>query len=441
MKRLTRRNAFLGLVVLAVAALLAAARARPIGVMELPRPCPAPGQAEPAYVEGQILVKFKPQTGVVVRAAAFVALETRLVRRLSRLDIYLLTVPPGESIDGFVEIFGRNPDVEYAEPNYLLRASVTPNDTLFQYQYALSNTGQQIGTIPGSPRGQASADIKATAGWEETKGSSNVVIAVIDTGIDLSHPDLKAKLKSPGRDFINDDLEADDDNGHGSMVAGIAAAETNNREGIAGVAWNARLLPVKALNATGVGPSDKVAEAIRWAADNGAGIINLSLGSETASNTIRDACKYAFDKGVFIAAAAGNGGGAVHYPAAYDNTVFAVAATDYNDARADFSNTGPEVDAAAPGVRILAPYPQALTPAEYLPYAYGGGTSFATAHVSGLAALIKGLKPGLTPAQIMHIIRYSADDVNAAQLRGTDEQIGYGRINLEKALVPLILKK
>jgi len=430
-----------GGMVLAAAAVLAAPPSGTAPCLELPTTSASDGAAEPAYVEGQVLVRFKPQTGALVRAAALAALESRFLRRLARLDVYVVAIPPGETVEAMVEAYRRNPDVEFAEPNFLLRVSATPNDTLFQYQYALSNTGQTIGSLPGSPKGQARADIRAMAGWEESKGRPEVVIAVVDTGVDLTHPDLKNKVLNSGRDFVNNDFDASDDHGHGSMVAGIAAAETNNGEGIAGVAWLSKVLPLKAMDSTGTGSTDKVAEAIRYAADNGAQVVNLSLGTDQPSQTLRDACKYASEKGVFIAAAAGNKGTAVHYPAAYDPYVFAVAATDYNDARADFSNIGSEVDAAAPGVRILAPYPLALTPAGYLPYAYGDGTSFATAHVSGMAALVRSLKPGLSPGQVMNILRYSADDVNAATYKDRDEFVGYGRVNLEKAIVPLLLKK
>jgi subtilisin family serine protease len=395
-----------------------------------------------SYVPGQILVKFKPRTSVFVRAAAFVAFESRAVARISRLDVFVLAIPRDETVEGMVEAFARHPDVAYVEPNYYCRISKTPNDTLFQYQYALSNIGQVIGSIPGSPQGKASADIKATAGWEETTGSAGVVIAVIDTGVELTHPDLKNKVVNSGRDFINNDFDASDDHGHGTMIAGIAAAETNNGEGVAGVSWNSKILPLKALDSQGNGAIDKIAEAIRYASDNGAQVINLSLGTEQPSLTLRDACQYAFNKGVFLAAAAGNGaGGAVHYPAAYDNYVFAVSATDYNDAPAALASIGSEIDAAAPGIRILAPYPTDLTPAGYLPYAYGDGTSFAAPHAAGLAALIKGLKPSLRPAQIMDIIRFSSADVNAVQIAGRDEVVGYGRIDIEKAVVPLIVKR
>jgi len=253
----------------------------------------------------------------------------------------------------------------------------------------------------------------------------------------MTHPDLAAKLKNSGRDFVNNDFDASDDYYHGTFVAGIVGAETNNNEGIAGVAWNCKILPIKVLDDKGVGTTANVVLGIQWAADNGADIINLSLGAEAGSETLRQACKYAFDKGKVIVASAGNtGADTVMFPAAYDNYVLAVAATDYNDARAAFSNTGAEVDVAAPGVHILSTVPTWLHPTA-LPYAFEDGTSGATPHVSGLAALIKGLKPLLTPIDIMNVIRYSADDVNSAQYPGKDVFLGYGRINMEKALVPL----
>jgi len=397
---------------------------------------PAPGQ-----VPGQVLVKFKPTASSLMRAMALAALETRAIARLPHLDVYVVRIGDATTVEEALEAFRRNPDVEYAEPNVLCRIAVTPNDTLFKYQYALSNTGQVIGQVPGSPQGKPSADIKAPQAWEETKGLATVIIAVVDTGVDLNHFDLKNKVISTGRDFVNSDLIASDDHGHGTMVAGIAAAETDNDEGVAGVAWNARILPVKVLDASGNGPTDTVAQGIVWAADNGANVINLSLGADSPSQTLRDAVKYAYEKGVFIAAAAGNTNTAVSYPAAYHPYCFTVAATDYNDQRASWSNFGSDVDVAAPGERILAPYPMALTPPGFIPYAYGQGTSMATPHVAGLAALIKGLKPALKVADIQAILRYSSDDVNASVYPGKDEFVGYGRINMEKALVPIKIVK
>jgi thermitase len=443
--RVVRDNRVVGFVVLAVAAavLLSFGAARhpvSIGVVSF-LPGPSAPSDQPSRVPGEVLVKFKPSTSALMKASALVSLETRSVARIPRLDVYVIRIDGPATIDATLDAFRRNPDVEYAEPNVICRASVTPNDTLFRYQYALSNTGQVIGQVPGSPQGKPSADIKAPQAWEETKGLSTVVIGIVDTGVDLNHFDLQTKIKASGRDFINDDLDASDDHGHGTMVAGIAAAATNNNEGVAGVAWNAMILPVKVLDASGNGPTDKVAQGIIWAVDNGATVINLSLGSELPSLTLLAAVKYAYDKGVFVAAAAGNSNTAVDYPAAYHPYCFTVAATDFNDLRASWSNFGPEVDVAAPGERVLAPYPMALTPPGFIPYIYGQGTSMAAPHVAGLAALLKGAKPWLTPAQIQSIIRYSSDDVNASTYAGRDDFLGYGRINMEKALGPLKISK
>jgi len=401
-----------------------------------------PGQTpRQDYVPGQVLVKFKSTTRPVMKAAALAALNSRALARIPRVETYVVQIPDKASVEELTYAFSRNPDVEFAEPNYLFRIAVTPNDKYFEYQYALFNKGQQIGWVPGSPQGKPSADIKAPSAWEETKGTETVVIGFLDTGVDLIHPDLKNKIKNSGRDFFNNDSDASDDNGHGTMVAGIAAAETNNNEGIAGVAWNCKILPVKVTDKNGTGNTEMLADGIIWAADNGAHILNISGTVTAASQTLEQAIKYAYDKGVFIAAAAGNDNGPVAYPAAYESYVCAVAATDYNDQRSPWSNFGPQIDAAAPGDKIVSTYPIALS-GGFFPYKPDGwGTSLACAHVSGLAALVKSIKPWLNPAQILSIIRYSADDVNATVYPGKDDFIGFGRINMEKALVPLKITK
>ncbi len=395
----------------------------------------------PARLDGQILVKFRKSVPLALQASTIVAYRSRVMTKISRLGVYVMEVPADETPEKMVYALRQNPDVEYAEPNVLLRALITPNDPLFKYQYALSNTGQIIGSVPGSPQGKASADIKAPTAWGETKGREDIIVAVVDSGVDMAHPDLQNKIQNSGKDFINNDNDATDDLWHGTFVAGIIAAQNDNGEGIAGVAWNCKILPVKVLDNSGVGSTDQVASGILWAADNGAAVINLSLGAETGTETLRAALKYAYDKGVIIVAAAGNGNTNVFYPAAYDTYVLAVAATDYNDNRADFSNFGARIDVAAPGVRILSTVPTWYFGPDVLPYGYADGTSFSAPHVAGLAALIKSLKSWLTPAQIMDVIRYSADDVNSSQFLGKDEYIGYGRINMEKALVPLIINK
>ncbi|MFC2163872.1 S8 family peptidase [Acidobacteriota bacterium] len=396
------------------------------------------------FMADQILVKFKPALSEAEINTIIAAYQTNKIKRIPKLDIYQLGVPDGFSVEEAVFAYRMNPNVEYAEPNYMAHASATPNDLLFRDQYALNNTGQTIG-VPGSPTGSASADIKAAPAWEETKGSSDTLIAILDTGVQLLHPDLQAQTISGGRDFVNNDFDAEDDNGHGTHVAGIAAAQTNNSEGIAGVAWNCKILPVKVLDEDGSGSYSWIIDGIRWAADNGAHVINLSLGGTGDSDALRAALVYAVSQGVVCVAAAGNEGDAVLFPAAYDSCI-AVAATNYNDERVTFensiegaweSNYGPEIDVAAPGERILSCVPTWFFGPGSIPYAYGFGTSASTPHVAGLAALITDLKPWLSVDQIMKVIQYTADDVNSGTDPGKDEYLGYGRINMEKALVPI----
>jgi len=394
----------------------------------------------PPYAPGQVLVRFKPEVSTQLINATLARYDTKKIKRISHLNLYQVRIPEWASVEEMAYALSQNPDVVYAGPNYSARITVTPNDPLFRYQYALNNTGQEIGA-PGSPSGKAKADIKATAGWGETKGAAETVIAIIDSGIDFEHPDIKNKVISHGRDFANDDWDATDDNGHGTYVAGIAAADTNNDEGMAGVAWNCRILPVKVTDKEGFAWYDDLIDGILWAADNGAQVINISLGGDAADASLHDALRYAHEKGVVIAASAGNDNTAVFYPAAYDAYCLAVAATDYDDARTSWSCFGPEVDVAAPGEWVLSIVPTWYWGPDFLPYAFGSGTSSSAPHIAGLAALIKGLKPWLTADEIMNVIRFSSDDVNSGEHSGRDDYIGYGRVNMEKALVPIKISK
>ncbi len=401
----------------------------------------------PSYRPDEVLVKFKPTISDQTIKATIAAYQCKRLKRIPRINVYKIQIQTSTTLEETLFALSRNPDVEYAEPNYIAYITETPNDSLFDYQYALYNSGQDIGP-PGSPQGEERADIKATSTWEETKGDEDIVIAILDTGVDLDHPDLNDKIYSSGYDFINDDSDATDDEGHGTHVAGIAAAETHNNEGIAGVAWNCKILPVKVLNDLGEGGYSEMIDGIIWAADNGADVMNLSLGGDFPSASLENALKYAYDMDMVIVAAAGNDGGAVLYPAAYDEYCLAVAATDYNDERVDFSNSGglwesnsgPEIDVAAPGARIISTVPTWFWGPDSFPYAWGDGTSMASPHVAALAALIKSVKPNLSAPQIMNVIRYSADDVNFVNNLGMDNYIGFGRINSAKALVPTVIK-
>lgn len=231
----------------------------------------------------------------------------------------------------------------------------------------------------------------------------------------------------PGRDFVNDDDIAQDNHGHGTFLAGIAAALTDNHTGIAGTSWYGQILAVKVLDSSGSGTHADVADGMVFATDNGADLINLSLGSSSPSTTLENAVRYAFDRGVVLVAAVGNDNGPVLYPAAYDDFVLGVAATDHNDQRAPFSNFGPEVDVAAPGVNIFSTRWDNT-------YATSSGTSASAPFATGLAALLLAQTPTLTPDQVMNQIKTSSQDVKQATLPGEDDHLGSGRINAHNAL-------
>ncbi len=407
-----------------------APRIRALGRASLP---PSSGRR---FADDRVLVTFRPEFAARSVGPTLKAYGVRSIASVPRAGFHVVSVPKGMSAAELVSALNRNPDVAGARPDPIVRLAVRPNDKYFGDQYALSNSGQVLDDLPDQPQGRAGADINATGAWDQTKGDPGIIIAVLDTGVELSHPDIQNKLVSPGRDFVGGGSDANDDVWHGTHVAGIAAAETDNELGIAGVAWNCDILPGKIIDASGEGDYGALILAIYWAVDQGAGVINLSLGGDQPDDDLLAALRYAYEHNVVIAAAAGNEAGPVLYPAAYDQYCLAVAATDYNDARAAFSNTGPEVDVAAPGVDVLSLYPTWDTPAGFAPYVYANGTSMATPHVAGLAALLKSLKPWLTAGEVMNIIRYSADDVNAVAFPGRDDELGYGRINAERALAP-----
>jgi thermitase len=353
---------------------------------------------------GEVLVKFKSDAPSASVQVALSAQDARIVGEVPALGVQRLTVPEGQEL-AIIAALRHHPLVEYAEPNYIIRAVLTPNDPYFSSQWGLTKIG-------------------APQAWEVTTGSSDLTIAIVDSGIDLDHPDLSGKIIL-GYDYVNGDWVPDDDYGHGTHVAGIAAAWADNGQGVAGVSWGARLMALKVLNAGGNGTYADVASAVIYAADNGAKIINLSLGGDFDSQTLHDAVIYAHNAGCVLAAATGNdGGSAVLYPAKYAEAL-AVAATGSTDQRVWFSNYGPEVDVAAPGVSIYSTYLGGG-------YTSMGGTSMATPHVAGLAALIWSVCPGYTNNQVESCIERSAVDLGAA---GWDQYYGHGRIDAHAALL------
>lgn len=259
---------------------------------------------------------------------------------------------------------------EYIEPNYIYRAYEVPNDPQYGQQWNMRS-------------------ISIESAWDETKGSG-VTVAVIDTGISQV-PDLKNTKFVEGYDFVNDKVAADDDNGHGTHVAGTVAQSTNNNYGVAGVAYEATLMPLKVLSAGGTGTTSDIAEAIRFAADNGAGVINMSLGGGGESEIMKEAIAYAHQKGVVVVAAAGNANSnAAEYPARYPH-VIGVSAIDSAGEKAPYSNFGAGIDLSAPGGSNSGKIVQETIDPDTEEPVFAGfqGTSMASPHVAGVAALVK----------------------------------------------------
>ncbi|TMV44595.1 peptidase S8 [Paenibacillus mesophilus] len=298
-------------------------------------------------------------------------------------------------------------NVEFAEPHflYMTNEAVEPNDMLYaKYQWNLP----AIDTIPA---------------WDVTRGSEDVIVAVIDTGVDINHPDLQGRTTG-GINIVSQKSEPLDDVGHGTHVAGVISALVNNREGVAGISWYNKIMPVKVLDETGAGTTYSVAQGIIWAADHGAKVINMSLGNYADAQFLHDAIRYAFDKDVVLIAASGNDNTErPGYPAAYPE-VFAVAATDSKQQKASFSNYGDYIDVAAPGVNIASTYPDNH-------YAALSGTSMASPHVTALAALIRSANPLLKNTEVMDIMRQTAIDLGE---RGKDKYYGHGQIDIVKAV-------
>jgi len=295
--------------------------------------------------------------------------------------------------------------VKYVEPNLKLRVTSIPNDPQWNVQW-----GPQ--------------KIQADWAWNATTGNSSLIVAVLDTGIDWDHPDLTVNYIPFGYDWVNNDSDPIDDNGHGTHCSGIIAAVINNSEGIAGLA-QVGLISEKCFNATGWGVEDDCANAIIHAVDQGANILSLSWGDYVDSLLIRDALQYAYNHGVLMVAAAGNDGVSDKmYPAAYDE-VIAVAATNQNDQPASFTNFGSWIELAAPGVSIYSTYPNDN-------YAYLSGTSMACPHVAGLAALVWSCFPNMTSNEVRVWLQETADDLGT---QGYDYYYGHGRINARNALI------
>jgi len=354
-------------------------------------------------IEGEILVRFKP--GVKPKRVRQIFSKHSLVQRklIEKVQGYLMKIPKEKTIEEMIEELKKDPDVIYAEPNFTLQSlSTAPNDEYFDRQWATKK-------------------IELDNAWDLEKGSADVTIAVIDSGIDLEHPDLKENM-IPGYDFVNDGSDAWDDNGHGTAIAGVIGAIGNNNQGIAGVNWQSKLMPLKVVDGDGIGTYYDVAQGIIYAAEHNARIINLSIGGYAYSNALKDAVDYALEKGCLLVAAVGNDGiGAPMYPAAYEG-VIGVAATDSQDRVDKNSNYGDFVDLSAPGLSIYTTELEGR-------YGYNSGSSLACPHTTGLIGLILSSNPSLSEKDIEEILYNSCDYI------GENNIYGRGRINAYRALL------
>ncbi|WP_256795733.1 S8 family serine peptidase [Terrabacter sp. Ter38] len=376
-----------------------------IATKHLPRPTRPDVQMQ-AHDPHTVLVKFKTSASKATRDHAVTGRGARTVEAVPGTGF--VSVRTTDRADDLARRLEKDPTVAEVTLDYVRTASATPND-------------------PGYPSQPYLSTVRVPAAWDRSKGSSSMVVAVVDSGVNGLHPDLAGRVLAGYDATTNSSIPAgapSDDFGHGSMVAGLIGAATNNGLGIAGVAWNARILPVRVLDGAGSGTDTDVIEGVTWAANKGAKVINLSLGGPNDSPALHEAIRYAVGKGAVVVAAAGNSGALEPmYPAAYSEA-FAVAATDNQARLTDFSTFGPWVDLAAPGFDIVSTGLDA-------DYYTASGTSFSAPIVSGVAALVRTQSPTLTPAQVVARLRSSARDAGP---RGIDPYVGYGVVDAANAL-------
>ncbi len=411
-----------------------------------------------SYASDRVIVKYRNNVisalGSVEPVSESVnsAIGANIIKNDTELGISGLQVVElsgNKSVSDAISQYEQNPLIEYAEPDYIVHiidpeplntnnlsisvqeassgdnsvsSSIIPNDTFFYRLYGMHNTGQ---AFYGSLSGTADDDVDAPEAWSYSTGSSNVIVAVVDTGVQTDHPDLSGNVL-PGYNFITDTAGQTDDNGHGTHCAGTIGAIGNNGKGVAGVCWNVTILPCKFLDSSGYGYTSDAIEAINYAKGQGASIISNSWGGGSYSSSLKNAIE---NSGALVVCAAGNDGVNTdydpQYPSCYDSSnIVSVAATDWNDNLAYFSNYGSTtVDVAAPGDYIYSTLKGST-------YSFKSGTSMATPMVSGIAALMKSANSSLTVSQMKNTIMNTVDA--RSSLTGTC--ITGGRVNAYQAV-------
>src|SRR3989475_4318578 len=372
---------------------------------------------------GHILVRFKTTPAQGVLDQLNTAFGAKAVGKIAEIGVTHLQVPPQAGLALLGHLRKRS-DVEFAEFDSTVQAFLQPDDPYYSTMFASSHYGNVDQWGP--------AAVSAPTAWDLTLGDPNVVIAIVDTGVDSSHPDLASKIVGQYSYVGNN---AKDGFGHGTHCAGIAAAATNNDVGIAGMCPNCGILSVKVLNDQGSGYISDVASGITYAASHGARVISLSLGGSGRSDTMRSALQYAVTNNALPVCAMGNSGSSSNTPEpGYWHDCLSVIATDQNGARASFSNYGVKADVAAPGVAILSTmptYPVTLTTTYGYRTNYDAlsGTSMATPMVAGIAGLVFSENPSLTPTQAAGIIMASSGDGVS-----WNSNLAFGVVNAYKAV-------
>ena len=398
------------------------------------------GKKTPQYVAGEILVKFKDVVTNKQIDSVNSAYGTSVIYTSPYAGFNIIKIPLDRTVFEMVELYREKALVEYAEPNYIAHAYWTPNDPLYSFQWHFPQ-------------------INMPSAWDiDPGGNPGVIVAVLDTGIAYEDygsyqraPDLAGTNFIPGYDFVNMDSHPNDDEAHGTHVTGTIAQTTNNSLGVAGIAFNSSIMPVKVLGADGSGTYQQIADGIYYAVDNGAMVINCSLGGPFSSSTLYDAVQYAYDNDVVFVAATGNDNlSVIGYPAAYGE-VIAVGAVDINKVRAYYSNYGTGMELMAPGGDtsvdlngdgymdgVLQQTFSGGDPTNF-DYWFWQGTSMAAPHVTGLIALIQSgwAASGIEnsgPSRIENIrdiLHSTAEDLGAP---GYDTVYGYGLIDAAAAL-------
>ena len=354
-----------------------------------------------SWAKGRLLVA--PRAGISDKELekALKSQNAKSLGRFKQVNVHVIELPSGTNEVAAMTALKKDRRFKYVELDMVMASAASVNDPSFSQSWALPK-------------------LQAPTAWDTSNGSG-VIIAILDSGLDSSHLDLNANYV-PGWNFYDNNANTADVNGHGTAVAGAAAMVGNNSTGSAGVAYGAKIMPVRISSPDGYAYTSTMSQALYWAADNGARVANISFSGVPGNVTVQSAAQYMRSKGGYVVAAAGNSGGLENVAA--EDSILAVSATDENDARASFSSYGPYVDVSAPGVNIYSAWSGG---------GYGNywGTSFSSPIVAATAALVMSANSKLTPADIDKILKSTAVDLGTA---GFDQYFGYGRVDAAKAV-------